>query len=277
MRVSGNRSTRSWQDLCYNFTNRVSDCSVYTGRGKHTQIYKTALYVILVCAFTSLDNSSYTTLTSFIAAPLEIAQSGRVLSILLQSQVFFQVSSSLFWPLKIMGLGIRLFSHHVDGCRLIEWHVISVTPCAGSLVLIAVSYCFWSCVDTFVYVSGLSSRACVVAPVPPQCAAPVPQCLPCLRVFSQCVFPSPVASSPYPLLSTSRSSLWASSPCGHFSPLICRYYKLLSGSTPVSSLHFWVIRMLVTIVNWPKNNYSESGVSNIASYHRLKCGGGVHS
>lgn len=110
--------------------------------GANTHKYtKTALYVILVCAFTSLDNSSYTTLISFIAAPLEIAQSGRVLSSLLQGQVFFQLSSSLFWPLKIMGLSIRLLSQHVDACRLIEWqgNIISVTPCAGSLVLIAVS------------------------------------------------------------------------------------------------------------------------------------------
>lgn len=144
MRVSGNRSTRSWQDLCYNFTNRVSDCSVYTGMGKHTQIYKTALHVILVCVFTSLDNSSYTTLISFIAAPLEIAQSGTVLSSLLRGQVFFQPSSSLLWPLKIMGLTITLLSQHVDACHLIEWqgNVISVTPCAGSLVLIAVSSVF---------------------------------------------------------------------------------------------------------------------------------------
>lgn len=114
MRVSGNRSTQSWQDLCYNFTNRVSDCSVQTGRGKHAKICKTVLYVILVCAFTSLDNSSYTTLISFIAAPLEIAQSGRVLSSLLQGQVFFQLSSSLLWPLKIMGLTITQLSQHVD-------------------------------------------------------------------------------------------------------------------------------------------------------------------
>lgn len=145
MRVGGNRSTRSWQDLCYNFTNRASDCSVYTGRGKHTQIYKTALYVILVCAFTSLDNGSYTTLIAFIAAPLEIAQSGRVLSSLLRGHVFFfQLSSSLLRPLNIMGLTITLLSQHVDACHLIELqgNVISVTPCAGSLVLIAASKCF---------------------------------------------------------------------------------------------------------------------------------------
>lgn len=177
----------------------------------HTNIQNSAVCNPSVCVSTSLDNSSYTTLISFIAAPREIARSGTVLSSLLQGQVFFQLSSSLLWPLKIMGLTITLLPRHVDACHLTEWqgNVIPVAPCAGSLVLIAASK------RSLCWVFGLmlylpelvSLHLCT-----PQRAAPVPQRLPCLRVFSQCVFP--IASSLYPQLLAAPCE--PSSLCGHF-------------------------------------------------------------